>query len=92
MAVYAAMSTAMAGPALLTTLAGRPGWSRQSDREFVHAFGCRRFKIAIPPRFDARMVSTLVTRAEINTVLGDSEWSVLAELHALARCELQRLF
>ena len=77
--------------ALLAALADRPGWFRQSELDFVHVFGSRRSEIAIPARFDVRVVSALVTRAEINPVLGDSEWSVLADLHALANCELQRL-
>lgn len=76
---------------LLTALASRPGWTRRSQRYFVHTFGGRQSEITVPSQVDAPVLASLITRAEINTILGDCEWTLLAELQALGRRELQHL-
>lgn len=76
---------------LLSAVASRPGWTRRGDREFVHTFGSRQSAIAIPARFDATSVAALVVRAEINTILGDCDWPLIAAFQDLAARELQKL-
>jgi hypothetical protein len=76
---------------LLTALSSRPGWARRTGREFVHTFGGRRAEITAPAQLQAPVLAALITRAEINTLLGDCEWTLLAELQALATRELQHL-
>ena len=45
----------------------------------------------MPWRLEAPVLAALITRAEINTILGDTEWTLLSELQALAARELQHL-
>ncbi len=97
--VYAATSGALlhARPSrdiqhvLLTVLAARRGWTRRSEREYVHTFGNRQSTITIPLQFDAPVLAALVTRAEIAVLLGDCEWPLVSALQALAARELQHL-
>lgn len=77
--------------ALLTSLERRPGWTRQSTHEFIHRFGSRKVTVTMPWRVDAPVLAALITRAEVNTILGDTDWSLLSELQALAARELQHL-
>ncbi|HEY0156556.1 MAG TPA: hypothetical protein VGF28_04610 [Thermoanaerobaculia bacterium] len=77
---------------LLSSLAARPGWRRQSGQTFVHAFGSRQSEITIPAQVDVRNVAALVTRAEINALLGDSDWPLLSALQELAARELDFRF
>lgn len=77
---------------LLSFLAARPGWTRQGGQTFVHAFGGRRSEITVPASFDVREAATLVTRAEINALLGDCEWPLLSALQELAARELNVQF
>ena len=76
---------------LLTSLESRPGWTRRSAHEFVHTFGSRQAEVTMPWRLEAPVLAALITRAEINTILGDTEWTLLSELQALAARELQQL-
>lgn len=76
---------------LLTSLESRPGWTRRSPHGFVHTFGSRQAEVTIPWRLEAPVLAALITRAEINTILGDTEWTLLSELQALAARELQHL-
>lgn len=76
---------------LLAVLASRPGWTRRNLHYFVHTFGGRQSEITVPAHLDAPILASLITRAEINTLLGDCDWTLLAELQALGRRELQYL-
>lgn len=76
---------------LLASLESRPGWTRRSAHEFVHTFGRRQVEVTMPWRLEAPVLAALITRAEINTILGDTEWTLLSELQALAARELQHL-
>lgn len=69
----------------------RAGWSQRGNREFVYTFGSRQSAITIPVQFDAPMLATLVTRAEVSTLLGDCDWPLLTHLQALAVSELRHL-
>lgn len=84
-------STTVDQQALLTLLERRPGWTRQGTREFAHQFGARNVTVTMPWRVDAPALAALITRAEVNTILGDTEWSLLSELQTLAARELQHL-
>jgi hypothetical protein len=77
---------------LLSYLASRPGWTRQSGQIFVHAFGGRQSEIAIPASCDVRAVTSLVIRAEINALLGDCDWPLLSAFQELAARELDVQF
>lgn len=76
---------------LLASLERRPGWTRRGANEFVHTFGGRKATVSMPWRFDAAVLAALITRAEVNTILGDTEWTLLSELQSLAARELQYL-
>jgi hypothetical protein len=77
---------------LLSFVASRPGWTRQNGQTFVHAFGSRQSEITIPAPFDLRAVAALVTRAEINALLGDCDWPLLSAFQELAARELDVQF
>jgi hypothetical protein len=77
---------------LLSSLAARPGWSRQSEQTFVHAFGSRQSEITFPTPVDVQTVAALVTRAEINALLGDCDWPLLSAFQELAARELKVQF
>jgi len=77
---------------LVSFLTSRPGWTRQGGRTFVHAFGGRQSEITIPASFDVRDAAALVTRAEINALLGDCEWPLLSAFQELAARELNVQF
>lgn len=76
---------------LLASLESRPGWTRRSAHEFVHTFGSRQAEVTVPWHLEAPVLAALITRAEINTILGDAQWTLLSELQALAARELQHL-
>lgn len=77
--------------ALLSDLATRRGWHRQSERHFVCTFGVRTGTLTVPSPFDAIQLIRLITRVEVNVFLGDSNPAVLADLQALAQRELHQL-
>jgi hypothetical protein len=76
---------------LLAALATRRAWQRQDERHFVCTFGTRRGTLTVPSPFDPIQLAHLITRVEINVVLGDSDPAVLADLQALAQRELHLL-
>lgn len=76
---------------LFLTLASRPGWSRRSVHVFVRTFGSRQTVVTLPARLELPLVAALIARAEINAVLGDTDWRFLSELQALASAELGHL-
>jgi hypothetical protein len=76
---------------IFVALSTRPGWSREGPAVFAHVFGSRRSVISIPAVVDQPTLAALMTRAEINAQLGDTEWQLLASFQDLAARELQRL-
>jgi len=75
----------------LAALERRRGWRRESEREFVCAFGRRKSSMHVPVPFDAVQLIRLVMRVEVNVCLGDTDPVVLADLQALAQRELHQL-
>jgi hypothetical protein len=77
---------------LLSALATRRGWTRRTERDFACSFGGRTATLTVPRPFDVEVLASLVTRAEVNACLGDTESALLTELQGMAQRELQRLF
>jgi len=77
--------------ALLHALGETRSWSRVDDEHFTCAFGNRNVTITVPIPFNASAMLRLIVRTEVNVCLGDAEPVLLAELHAIAQRELERL-
>lgn len=77
--------------ALLERLSQLRSWSRPEPARFICRFGERSMPLSIPTPFNPAAFLRLVTRTEINVCLGDSDPSLLPELHSIAQRELEAL-
>jgi hypothetical protein len=76
---------------VLSALGRAPAWERVDEARFTCAFGERRVTITVPTPLHAPAMLRLVVRTEVNVCLGDADPALLAELHAIAQRELERL-
>lgn len=77
--------------ALLHALGSASSWMREDEAHFTCSFGERRVTITVPTPFNAAAMLRLAVRTEVNVCLGDTDPTLLTELHAIAQRELERL-
>ena len=89
--VWETLGTAHTETALLHALGTARSWKRVDDDRFTCAFGDRSVTITVPIPFNASAMLRLVVRTEVNVCLGDTDPTLLADLHAIAQRELALL-
>jgi hypothetical protein len=77
--------------ALLDALGTLRSWTRPGYDRFICAFGDRSAILTVPIPYNPQALLRLITRTEVNVFLGDSDATLLPELHAIAQRELETL-